>query len=99
VHNTERSLVSYHCSESSYPEKDKTDSMKDRFYEEVERVFDKFIKYHNENYSSAKVGKEDVLKTMVNESLNEISNGNGISVVNFATYKNLTYKVPTSQPL
>jgi hypothetical protein len=39
---------------------------------------------------NAKVGREDILKpTIGNESLHEISNDNGIKVVNFATSKNL----------
>jgi hypothetical protein len=34
--------------------------------------------------------QEDILKpTIENESLHEISNWNGVSVVNFATFKNL----------
>jgi hypothetical protein len=28
------------------PTEDKTDDLKDSFYEELERVFDKFLKYH-----------------------------------------------------
>jgi hypothetical protein len=42
---------------------------------------------------NAKVGREDIFKlTIGNESLNEISNDNGASIVNFATSKNLTVK-------
>jgi hypothetical protein len=42
---------------------------------------------------SAKVGREDVYKpTTGNESLHEISNDNGGSVVNFGTSKNLIVK-------
>jgi endonuclease/exonuclease/phosphatase family metal-dependent hydrolase len=38
---------------------------------------------------NAKVGREDIFKpTVGNESLHEISNDNGIRVVNFATSKN-----------
>jgi hypothetical protein len=41
----------------------------------------------------AKVGREDIFKpTIGNESLYEISNDNGIRVVNFATSKNLRVK-------
>jgi hypothetical protein len=40
---------------------------------------------------SAKVVKEDSLKpTVYNKSLHEISNNNGVRVINFATSKNLT---------
>jgi hypothetical protein len=42
---------------------------------------------------NAKIGREDIFKPMIgNESLHEISNDNGIRVVNFATTKNLTVK-------
>jgi hypothetical protein len=41
----------------------------------------------------SKVGREDIFKpTIVNKTLYEISNDNGIKVVNFATTKNLTVK-------
>jgi hypothetical protein len=66
------------------------------FYEEIERVFDKFPKYHTkillEDFT-AKVGREDIFKpTSGNESLHETGNDNGVRVVNFATSKNLTLK-------
>lgn len=39
------------------------------------------------------VGREDILKSTIgNENLNEISNDNGVWVVNFATTKNLAAK-------
>jgi hypothetical protein len=42
---------------------------------------------------SGKVGREDMFKpTIGNESLHEISNDNGVRVVNFATSKNLVVK-------
>jgi hypothetical protein len=49
---------------------------------------------------SAKVVREDIFKlTIWNESLHEISNDNGVRLVNFATSKNISQKhdVPTSQ--
>jgi hypothetical protein len=59
---------------------DKTDYVKDSFYEELECVFDKFPKYHMKillGDSNAKVGKEDIFKpTIGNENLHEISNDN-----------------------
>jgi hypothetical protein len=43
---------------------------------------------------NAKVGREDIFKpTIGNESLHEISNDNGVRVVNFAKSKNLTVKI------
>jgi hypothetical protein len=71
----------------------KIDDMKGSFCEELERVLDKFPKYHMKillGDFSAK-GREDILKpTIGNESLHEISNDNG--VVNFATSKSLIVK-------
>jgi hypothetical protein len=78
------------------PTEDKIDDMKDRFYKELERVFDKFLKYQMKillGDFSAKVGMEDIFKPRIgNESLHEISNDNGVRVVNFATSKNLIVK-------
>jgi hypothetical protein len=43
---------------------------------------------------NAKVGRENIFKpTIGNESLHEISNDNGVRIVNFATPKNLVVKV------
>jgi hypothetical protein len=42
---------------------------------------------------NAKVGREDIFNpTIGNESLYEISNDNGVRIVNSATSKNLTVK-------
>jgi hypothetical protein len=42
---------------------------------------------------NAKVGREGIFKpTIGNESLQEISNDNGVRLVNFATFKNLRVK-------
>jgi hypothetical protein len=75
--------MSYHSSERSC-------------YEELERVFDKFTKYHMKillGDFNAKIGREDIFKpTIGNESLHEISNDNGVRLVTFATYKNLRVK-------
>jgi hypothetical protein len=72
--------------------------MKERFCEELKRVFDKFPKYeyHKRIFLwdfNAKVCREDILKpTIGNESLHEISNDNGVRIVNFVTSTNLTVK-------
>jgi hypothetical protein len=67
--------------------------MKDSFYEELERVFDKFPKYCMKillGDFSAEVDREHVYKpTIGNESLHGIYNDNGVRVVNFAVSKNL----------
>jgi hypothetical protein len=71
--------------------------VKNSFYEELERVFDKFPKYHMKillGDFNAKVGRKDIFKlTTGNESLHEISKDNGVRLVNFATSKNLRLKV------
>jgi hypothetical protein len=78
------------------PTEDKIDVTKDRFCDELEQVFDKFPRYHMKillGDFNAKVGTEDFFKpTIGNESLYEISNDNGVRVVNFATSKSLTVK-------
>jgi hypothetical protein len=70
--------------------------VKDSFYEELERVFDKFPKCHMKillGDFNAKVDREDNFKpTLGNESLHEISNGNEVRLVNFATSENLRVK-------
>jgi hypothetical protein len=74
------------------PTEDKTHNVKDSFYEELEHVFDKFPKYRMKillGDFNAKVGREDTFKpTIWNESLHEISNDNGVRLVNFVTSKN-----------
>jgi hypothetical protein len=75
------------------PTKDKDDDIKDRFYEELEQVFYHFPRYHMKimlGDFNAKVGREDIFKPIIgNESLHEVSNDNGVRVVNFSTSKNL----------
>jgi hypothetical protein len=46
------------------PTEDKTDDVKDSFYEELESVFDKFPKYHLKillRHFNAQIGREDLL--------------------------------------
>jgi hypothetical protein len=78
------------------PTQDKFGDVKNSFYEELEYVYDKFLKCHMNIFLqdfNAKVGREVILKmTIWNKSLHEISNDNGIRAVNFATSKNLTVK-------
>jgi hypothetical protein len=86
--------VSYHCSDVLT--EDKTDDVKDSFYKKLERVFDKFPKYHMKNsvrrfQCQSRQGR--LFKpTIGNESLHEISNDNAVRLVNFATSKNLRVK-------
>jgi hypothetical protein len=67
--------------------------VKDSFHEELEHVFDKFLKYHMKILLAdfnAKVGREDIFKlTIGNDCLHEIGNDNGVTVVNSDTSKSL----------
>jgi hypothetical protein len=78
------------------PTEDKIDDVKDHFYEKLECIFDKFPKYHMKillGDFNAKGDTEHIFQpTVRNESLYEISNDNGVRVVNFATSKNLIVK-------
>jgi hypothetical protein len=82
------------------PTEDEIDDVKDSFYEELERVFDKFSKYHMKillGEFNAKVGREDISKsTTGNEGLHEISNDNGVRLVHFATSKVRCSHIATS---
>jgi exonuclease III len=85
------------------PTEDKNDNVKDRFYEEIEQVFDKFRKHPIKvllGDFNAKVGRKDIFKpTIGNESLHEINNDNGARLAKFATFKKpygQEYDVPTS---
>jgi hypothetical protein len=85
------------------PTENKIDDMKGSFYGELQRVFDKFLKYHMKMLLrdfNAIVGREGIFTpTIGNESLHKISNDNGIRVVNFATSKKSycqKYDVPAS---
>jgi exonuclease III len=73
---------------------DKDDDIKDTFYEELEQVFDQFPRCHMKILRgdfNAKIGRADIFKPIVdNGSLHEVSNDNRVSVVNFATSKNLS---------
>jgi len=71
---------------------DESNATKDSFYEELEHVFDQFPRNHMKILIdfSADVRKEDITRPEVrNESLYEISNNNGVRVVNVAKSKNL----------
>jgi exonuclease III len=73
------------------PTENKDDVTKDSFYEELEEVFDQFLRYHVKTLMgdfNAKVGREDNFKPLIgNESLHEASNDNRFRVVNFAASK------------
>jgi exonuclease III len=75
---------------------DKGDDEKDSFYEELGCVSDQFPRYDMKillGDFNAKVGRENIFKpTIGNESLHETSNDNEVTVVNFATSKNLVVK-------
>jgi hypothetical protein len=78
------------------PCEDKSDDIKDSFYEEQGRVFDQFPKYAIKillGDFNVKGSREYIFKpTIRNDSSHKISNDNRVSVVNFATSKNLAVK-------
>jgi hypothetical protein len=78
------------------PCEDKSDDVKDSFYEELGCVFDQFARYDMKILLvdfNAKIGREDISElTIGNESLHEISNDSGVRIVNFVTFKNLVVK-------
>jgi hypothetical protein len=79
------------------PTEDK-DDIKVSFYEELEEVFDHFPRYHMKimlGDFNAEVGREDIFKPIIDESLHEVCNDNGVRVVNFATSKNRIVKITT----
>jgi hypothetical protein len=78
------------------PCQDTSDDIKDSFSEELGHVFDQFPRYDMKillGDFNAKVGRENIFKPKIgNESSHEISNDNGVRIVNFATSKNLYFK-------
>jgi hypothetical protein len=75
---------------------DKINDVKNKLYEGLQCVFDKFSKYYMKitlGHFNAKVGREEIFKpTIGNQCLHEISNDSRVRVVNFATSKNLIVK-------
>jgi len=75
---------------------EKSDEAKDSFYEELEQVFDHFLKYHMkmllEDFN-AKVERENIFKSTIGQdSLHQDSNDSGVRLVNFATSQSLEVK-------
>jgi len=73
------------------PSEEKSDELKDSFYEELEQVFHHFPKYHMKMLLgdfNAKVGRENIFKpTIGQENLHQDSSDNGVRLVNLATSK------------
>ena len=71
------------------PSEDQSDDSKNNLYEELEQIFNHFLKYHMKiqlGDLNAKVGQENIFKlTIGNESLHHDSNDNGDGIVNFIT--------------
>jgi hypothetical protein len=84
------------------PCEDTSDDIKDSYCKERGRLYDQFPRYDMKillGDFNAKVSREDIFKpTIGNESSQEISNGNGVRVVNFATSKILLWK-PRCSPV
>ena len=73
------------------PTEEKSDDSKDSFYEKLEQVSNHFPKYHSKillGDFNTKLGRENIFKTtIVNESLHQDGNDNGVRRINFATSK------------
>jgi hypothetical protein len=67
------------------PGEEKSDDSKDSFYEKLEQILYHFLKYRLKiplGYFSAKVGRQNIFKpTIVDESLHQGSNDNGVRIV------------------
>jgi hypothetical protein len=78
------------------PREDKSDGVKDSFYQELGRVFNQFPRHYMKillRHSNAKLGRGDNFKPKIgDEGSHKISNDNGVRVVNFVTCKNLVDK-------
>jgi hypothetical protein len=78
------------------PCEDTSDDIRDSFYGEIGRVFDQIPRYDMKiqlGDFNVKVGREDIFKpTIGNESSLEISNDNGVRLLNVATSENLVVK-------
>jgi hypothetical protein len=78
------------------PCEDKSDDVKDSFYEELGLVFDQFPTYNMKillGDFNLKASREGTFKpTIRNESSHRISNDNGVRVVDSATSENLVVR-------
>ena len=73
------------------PSEEKSENSKNNFYEELEKIFYYFPKYHMKillGDFSENVRRENIFEpTFGNESLHQDNNDNGAGIVNFATSK------------
>jgi hypothetical protein len=78
------------------PGEDTSDDIKEGFCGEIGRIFDQFRRYDMKILLvdfNVKVGREDIfIPTIGNESSHEISNDNGVRLLNVATSENLVVK-------
>jgi hypothetical protein len=78
------------------PSEEAEEEMKDRFYEKLVDVYDRAtghdVKILVEDMN-AKVGKENICRpTIGKESINDVSNNNGIRLTDFAISRNMTIR-------
>jgi Exonuclease III len=78
------------------PSEDREDDIKDRFYEEIERLFDQVPMYHKKillGDFNAKIERENIFQTTIGtQSVRPESNDNGIRLVNSASSENIIVK-------
>jgi hypothetical protein len=83
------------------PTEETSDGSKDRFYDELDQVFDHFPKSRVKipfGDCNTKLGREDIFKpTTGNDSLHQDSNDNSVKLVNFDSSNSLALKSMTFQ--
>jgi len=67
------------------PGEEKSDDSKDSFDDELKQVFNHVPKYHMKILVGDFNAKLGIKLTIVNESLHQDSNNNGVRIVNFTT--------------
>ena len=87
-----RLLVWHYYSDLHAPLADDSDDSKERFYEELEHMFNHFPNYHMkitlEDFN-AQLGRDVLIPKVGKETLHDSRNDNRVRVVNFATSENL----------
>ena len=85
MYSSERSLCIMIVLNVQAPGEEKSDDSKDSFDDELKQVFNHVPKYHMKILVGDFNAKLGIKLTIVNESLHQDSNNNGVRIVNFNT--------------
>ena len=85
MYSSERSLCIMIVLNVQAPGEEKSDDSKDSFDDELKQVFNHVPKYHMKILVGDFNAKLGIKLTIVNESLHQDSNNNGVRIVNFTT--------------